>query len=127
MFPNDLWQSHLLTRPALGSLNYSWREEIPGVQLDRSNSSSCAVQGGVCAYVSISPFLVVPVTANQAVPAEGSCSPWRAPLTLHPSKGQGLIHPTCSPSGKTQTTLCVHCSFPNSVIHYAQYKLQCTL
>lgn len=71
MFPNDLRQSHLLTRPAVGKMFIipgGKGEELPGVQLDRWAGAMaaavlrcaalrcavlcCAVQGGAHAVTS---------------------------------------------------------------------------
>jgi len=61
MFPNDLWQSHLLTRPAVGKILIipgGEEDELPGVgQLGRSHGSShivpcCAAQDGAHAGTS---------------------------------------------------------------------------
>lgn len=83
MFPNDLSQSHLLTRPASGKILIiagGKGEELPGAQWDSWAEAMAAavpcraVQGEPIpaypakGYGSMSPCPVVPATANPAVP-----------------------------------------------------------
>lgn len=131
MFPNDLWQSHLLPRPALGKILIipgGKGEELPGVQLGSSKGSShavlcCAVQGGAHAGTScwgLRGCLFMPSGPCDSKPVSPrAVMEMRHLSRLHPSEKQGLMPPTHSPTERSRTTPCVLCSFPNSVIQYA--------
>lgn len=99
MFPNDLWQTHFLTRPGLGKILIIPRgkgEKPPNVQLDNlAGAMAAAVLG--CAglsmpacptqdYPCLSPCPVVPVTVNNSLVAR-SHSPWRTLLILASFRG----------------------------------------
>ena len=120
MFPNDLWQSHLLTRPALGKILIipgGKGEELLGVQLDSwagatAAAMPCCAGWCPCRHVPLkatrpslhAQWSLVQQTRQSwqqgAAPDGGHLSP------LHPSEKQGLTPPTHSPSGKIWTISC---------------------